>query len=150
MTEKGRIEEFQGEYRFLSNFFPSPLEVDGIRYGNAEAAFQAQKVLSEEEKREFSDLPPNVAKRKGRRVSLRPDWEEVKTEMMEKIVRAKFEENPELTRRLLETGDAELIEGNSWNDRCWGVDLRTGKGENRLGLILMKIRQEKRESLGRK
>ena len=148
--KSGRIDEFQGEYRFLSNFFPSPVEMDGIRYGNAEAAFQAQKVLTEEEKREFSDLPPNDAKRKGRGVRLRPDWEEVKTEMMEKVVRAKFRQNPELARLLLATGDAELVEGNSWNDRCWGVDLRTGEGENRLGRILMKIREEERETLGRK
>ena len=143
--KNGKIDEFRGEYRFLSNFHPSPLTVDGIGYPNAEAAFQAQKSLSDGVKREFSNLFPGEAKKKGRRVKLRPDWEEVKTEMMEKVVRAKFAQNPALAKLLRETGNAELVEGNTWNDRCWGVDLLTGEGENRLGLILMKIRDEIRE-----
>ena len=137
-----KIYEFQGKYRFLSNFYPSLVNVDGIEYANAEAAFQAQKTLSEAERREFAQLSPAVAKRKGRRVKLRSDWEEVKTELMEKIVRAKFMQNSELKKKLIETGTAELIEGNSWGDRVWGVDVKTGVGENRLGKILMKIRKE--------
>lgn len=78
----------------------------------------------------------------GRRVKLRPDWEQVKTAVMEEVVRAKFTQNPDLAALLLSTGDAELIEGNTWGDTCWGVDLRTGRGENRLGRILMKVRAE--------
>ena len=138
------IKEFRDEYFFLSNFFASPLEFEGIRYLNSEAAFQAQKCKTEEEKRTFSYLNPSEAKRKGRRVGIREDWEEVKDDMMYQVVKAKFEQNDDLLDRLLETGFQELQEGNTWNDRYWGVDLRTGKGLNHLGQILMRIREETR------
>lgn len=83
-----------------------------------------------------------MAKRQGRQVALREDWEEVKVGLMEEVVRAKFFQNPDLGKRLLATGDTPLVEGNTWGDTCWGVDTRTGQGENHLGLILMKIRGE--------
>ena len=73
---------------------------------------------------------------------MRPDWEQVKLGIMEEIVRAKFTQHPELAGRLLSTGDLQLVEGNAWHDTFWGVDLATGKGQNRLGLILMRIRAE--------
>ncbi|MFT0803343.1 NADAR family protein [Bacillus swezeyi] len=92
---------------------------------------------------EFSDLPPNLAKRKGRRVKLRPDWEEVKETFMYEIVKAKFEQNDQLKNRLLQTGESTLIEGNTWGDRVWGVC--NGIGENKLGKILMRVRNELKE-----
>ena len=140
-----KIDQFRDEYAFLSNFCEEPLEYDGVRYRSAEAAFQAQKCIEREERLAFAELRPADAKRRGRRVALRPDWEQVKTGLMEEIVRAKFTQNPNLAAHLLDTGDAELLEGNTWNDRCWGVDLKTGVGENRLGKILMKVRAELRE-----
>ena len=73
---------------------------------------------------------------------LRPDWETIKTTIMETIVRANFKQHPDLAKRLIETDDAELIEGNDWNDTFGGVDIQTGKGENHLGKILMSIREE--------
>lgn len=139
---KHEINEFTGGYRFLSNFYPAVLTWEGQTYLNSEAAFQAAKVLTAEERAPFAALDPSAAKRMGRRVPLRPDWEQVKDGVMEQVVRAKFTQNEYLGRMLLATGDAELIEGNRWGDTCWGVDLRTGKGENRLGKILMKIRAE--------
>ena len=133
---------FRGEYYFLSNFYMAPVIYNGIAYRNNEAAFQAQKDLSRSG--EFKDLTPNDAKRLGRRVKLRLDWEDVKTDIMYGIVKAKFERNPELAAKLVATGDAHLEEGNTWGDRTWGtVD---GSGRNLLGLILMKVREE----LGRK
>ena len=83
-----------------------------------------------------------MSKRAGRRVKLRKDWEEVKLRIMEEVVRAKFLQHPDLANKLIDTGDEELIEGNCWNDRFWGVDIRTGIGENNLGKILMKVRSE--------
>lgn len=136
------INQFSDRYRFLSNFQEAIITWEGLTYRNAEAAFQAAKVLTAEDRLPFTALEPGKAKRMGRQVPLRPDWEEVKTGVMEEIVRAKFTQNPHLGAMLLATGDAELIEGNRWGDHCWGVDLRTGKGENRLGRILMKIRSE--------
>lgn len=136
------INKFRNEYDFLSNFFEAPVTWEGLTYLSAEAAFQAAKVLTDEERLPFTELRAGKAKSMGRRVPLRPDWEEVKTQVMEEVVRAKFTQNPDLAARLLTTGDAQLVEGNNWGDTCWGVDMRTGKGENRLGVILMKVRAE--------
>lgn len=136
------IDRFREEYDFLSNFYPSELDYKGLHFLNAEAAFQAQKCLTKEEKMQFINLPSNKSKRLGRQVHLRPDWEDVKAEIMEEIVRAKFLQNPDIAEKLLTTGEIPIIEGNTWGDTCWGVDTRTGKGNNLLGKILMKIRNE--------
>lgn len=141
------ISTFRGENYFLSNFYEAGINYKGIHYANNEAAFQAQKCMTEKEKKEFSDLSAVDSKRKGRRVKLRPDWEQVKVGIMEEIVRAKFNQNTELAKRLVETGNCKLIEGNTWHDTYWGVDIRTGRGKNKLGLILMKVREELKKSL---
>ena len=133
------------EYAFLSNFWEAPVTYGGLTYGSNEAAFQAQKCMTEEEKLPFTEARPSKSKGMGRKVKLRPDWEQVKVGIMEEIVRAKFTQNPELGRRLAATGDRILIEGNTWGDTCWGVDTRTGEGENHLGKILMKVRGEIQE-----
>ena len=133
--------------RFLSNFFEAEVEYGGLVYSSNEAAFQAQKCLTEEEKIQFTGYGPGRSKGAGRRVKLRPDWEEVKVGIMEEIVRAKFTQHPELAAQLLATGDKILVEGNHWGDTCWGVDIRTGLGENHLGKILMKIREELRQGV---
>ena len=78
----------------------------------------------------------------GKKVALRRDWEAVKDDIMEEVVREKFLQNPELLRLLLDTGDTELTEGNRWHDTYWGVDIFSGQGLNRLGEILMKLRAE--------
>ena len=133
------ISSFRDEYFFLSNFYPVEIKLDGIVYPNAETAFQAQKTLDVEERRKFSMLKnPVQAKRLGRKVKLRDDWEEVKLDIMTEVVSQKFLQHPHLIEMLLLTGDEELIEGNKWGDRFWGVC--KGKGENHLGKILMKIR----------
>lgn len=137
------ITDFHAEgYDYLSNFYEAEVEYRGLRYGSNEAAFQAQKCMTEEEKLPFIEARPSKSKGMGRRVPLRPDWEEVKVGIMEEIVRAKFTQHPELAERLLATGDKVLIEGNHWGDTCWGVDTRTGRGENHLGKILMNVREE--------
>lgn len=136
------ITSFRGEYGFLSNMYGVEVVWDGRTYRNTESAFQSAKVLSAEERDEFCGLSGVMAKRKGRRVSLRPDWETVKDGIMEEVVRAKFEQHPELAEKLAATGDAPLMEGNAWHDTYWGVDSRTLRGENRLGEILMKVRAE--------
>jgi ribA/ribD-fused uncharacterized protein len=146
MSAISTIDSFRGKYYFLSNFFPAEVTYNGLTYQNNEAAFQAQKTYSKEERIEFTTLEPKDAKRRGRRVRLRRDWEQVKDRIMEEIVRAKFSQNEELKEQLLATGEAQLVEGNRWNDRYWGVDIRSGVGENHLGKILMKVRSELRIS----
>ena len=136
------ITSFRGEFDFLSNFYDAPVEYDGVLYLNNEAAFQAQKCIAREERYAFAYLSAVKAKRKGRQMKLRDDWDRVKVGLMEEIVRSKFCQNPRLAARLLATGDALLAEGNDWHDTFWGVDSATGKGENHLGKILMRIREE--------
>jgi len=142
------ITDFHADgYTFLSNFYEASVTYHGLTYKNNEAAFQAQKCMTEEERLPFTEYGPGKSKSMGRKVQLRPDWEEVKFKLMEEIVRAKFHQHPELAWRLLGTEDKILIEGNHWGDTCWGVDIRTGQGENHLGKILMKVREELKNNL---
>lgn len=141
MTEKA-IVRFRGENGFLSNMYAAAFEWDGRTYQNAEAAFQSAKSLNAEERAAFGGLSGAVAKRQGKKVLLRRDWEKVKVGIMEEVVRAKFMQNPDLAKKLAETGDAQLMEGNNWHDTFWGVDAASLEGENHLGEILMKIRAE--------
>lgn len=138
------IRQFRGDFFFLSNFYNCPVAYKQLTYTNNEAAFQAQKCVSDTERIQFTKLSPSEAKRLGRRVSLRKDWEDVKVSIMEEVVRAKFTQNAELADKLLATGDAHLEEGNTWGDRVW--ETVNGIGANQLGIILMKIRDEIRES----
>lgn len=138
----GEIMTFRGKFDFLSNMHAATFEWDGRTYRNSEAAFQSAKSLDPAVRDEFSEMTGVVAKREGKKVKLRGDWESVKDEIMEEVVRAKFSQNPDLLQKLIDTGDIELMEGNAWHDAYWGVDLKTGKGENHLGIILMKIRAE--------
>lgn len=140
------ITRFRGENEFLSNFYESPVTFEGLTYGSSEAAFQAQKCMTYEERRAFTEYRPMDSKKAGRNVQIRPDWDAVKVGVMEGIIRAKFTQNPGLAAKLLATGDCELVEGNNWHDLFWGADGKTGEGEKHLGRILMKIRDELRRS----
>jgi N-glycosidase YbiA len=136
------IEHFEGEYAFLSNFWPSPIVLDRITHPTVEHAYQAAKADNRLERERLASLPtPGAAKRAGRKVTLRSDWERVKVGIMEDLVRRKFAD-PDLAERLLATGEAELVEGNAWNDRFWGVC--RGEGRNELGKVLMRVRAELR------
>ena len=133
------IDKFENEYAFLSNFYEKDITLYGITYRNAEAAFQAQKTFDLDIKSNFQTLNASLAKYLGKRIKLRSDWEDVKNEVMEYVIRAKFSD-PELRDMLINTGDQEIIEGNTWNDTYWGMC--RGKGHNQLGKTLMKIRKE--------
>ena len=132
------INAFRKEYFFLSNFYKCNVTYNGITFNSSEAAFQAQKCPARAA--EFSKLDASDAKAMGRHVTLRRDWESVKDNAMYEIVKAKFTQNETLKERLLATGDSELVEGNDWNDKYWGVC--NGYGKNMLGKILMRIRTE--------
>jgi len=137
------IDRFEGRYFFLSNFFEIPVYYEGISYPSSEHAFQAGKTNNPQERlRIAAELTPAKAKRAGRGLVLRPDWEDVKNNVMEEVLREKFR-YPHMKNELLATEDEELIEGNWWGDTYWGVS--NGIGENHLGKILMKLRQEFRE-----
>ena len=138
----GVIDSFRGKYGFLSNFYSSDVEWEGLVYSSSEAAFQAGKCLTREERLRFTTMSPKVSKSEGKRVSLRPDWETVKVQIMYDVVKSKFSQNEFLKNALLDTGNSMLIEGNIWHDRTWGVC--RGVGENYLGKILMLVRKELR------
>ncbi len=137
------INSFQGNYYFLSNFYSCPVTWDGITYQNSEAAFQSAKVLDKDIRKTFANLNPSDAKRKGRHVLLRPDWEDVKYDIMYEIVYAKFSQNDVLKAKLLDTYHQHLEEGNTWGDKVWGTV--HGIGENHLGKILMRVRDVLRD-----
>lgn len=134
------INNFDGKYAFLSNFYPATVFYETRKYPSAEHAFQAAKTQIYEEIIEIQNAPtPGRAKRLGRKCTLRPDWEEVKDDVMYKIVKDKFVRNPDLSSALIKTSEEKLVEGNNWGDHYWGVD---GHGKNRLGQILMRVRSE--------
>lgn len=142
------IDNFNGEFAFLSNFYPSTFMHYGIVYPTNEHFFQAMKTTDLKEKLAIADAPtPGIAKRLGRTVNLRPDWELIKDDMMRLGLVLKFKK-PNLRKKLLATGDAELIEGNTWHDNTWGsctCEKCGNKGENRLGKMLMDLRDELQE-----
>lgn len=137
-TDTSPITSFRGDFKFLSNFAITPFVYDGQPYTNAEAAFQAQKILDLKKREKFSFYDPKTAKRMGRTGSLRHDWEDVKLDIMENILYAKFTSNDTLRLQLLSTGNRLIIEGNTWGDIFWGVC--NGVGENHLGKLLIRVR----------
>ncbi len=139
------IEKFDGEYAFLSNFHPCWIAYEGIVYPTSEHAFQAAKTLDTTERQRIAAIAtPGGAKRAGKKVTLRPNWNTERVNVMLTILRLKFAD-PELRSKLLSTGEQELIEGNTWNDTFWGVC--RGKGQNMLGKLLMRVRSDERHGV---
>ena len=152
------INKFEGKYRFLSNFYPSEIEHQGILYPSVEHFYVAMKVNDQQlingkyytpgDFREMiASIPdPGKIKRIGRSAKLRSDWDEQKFKVMNWGVRQKFRKEP-LREMLLSTGDQLLVEGNWWHDNIFGscsCEKCGDKGENRLGKILMDVRAELR------
>ena len=128
---------FRNNYYFLSNMFPCTISYNGRTYKCVESAFQAQKDLSNAYK--FEEIDGFAAKKYGRRVNLRKDWDNVKVKIMKEILIAKFTQNPELLTKLKDITEP-IIEENTWNDTFWGVC--NGRGENHLGKLLEEIKVE--------
>jgi ribA/ribD-fused uncharacterized protein len=140
------IVEFDGENEFLSNFYYSSIFYEGIVYPTNEHFFQAMKTLDPKERKEIAAADtPGKAKRMGRSVTLRPDWERIKVDVMRTGLMLKFTDAA-LAEKLLATGDEELVEGNWWHDQTWGScfcpDHCRTPGRNLLGMLLMEVRKE--------
>ena len=140
------IDFFDGEYAFLSNFYNASCIFEEKLYSTVEHAFQAAKSLDHAERDWIAAAgSPGLAKRLGRRINLRPDWEKVKFDVMEECLRSKFADSI-LKQKLLATGDEELVEGNYWHDNTYGncscEKCKDIVGRNMLGNILMKLRTE--------
>lgn len=139
-TNTGTIDGFVNEHYFMSNFYRSSLWIDEKKYPSAEHAYHAHKTLDPAVSETISHAKTAwEAKRLGRCVQLRPDWDDVKVDIMTKILRAKFE-NPLIRTLLIATSPKKLINRNSWNDKFWGVC--RGEGLNTLGVLLENLRDE--------
>lgn len=145
------INSFSGRYAFLSNFYPCVIEHQGLKYSSVETFYVAMKADTDQyingkyyTSGDFREMiskldNPGLAKKIGRQVKLRKDWDSKKLEFMNWAVREKFKDES-LKELLLLTGEQELVEGNWWGDTFWGVC--NGKGQNNLGKILMSVRDE--------
>lgn len=142
------INKFEGKYEFLSNFYPSRITIDSVSYPTVEHAFQSAKTRSFLKRIEISKLDtPREAKKAGRQVELRSDWETIKDQVMYDCLKEKFKIK-ELKEKLLATGNEELVEGTTWHDNYWGncscEKCRNIEGKNILGKTLMRLREELR------
>ncbi len=139
------IKEFQKEYRWLSNFtfFEAPLVYQEMKFPTNEHFYVAMKTKDVEVRKQVSEHPLKGVKKFGQTLTVREDWKGIRLGVMLYGLRYKFSENnPILRQKLIDTGDQELQEGNYWNDKFWGVCLKTGEGENNLGSLLMQVRDE--------
>lgn len=138
-TPDAKIEQFQGYYRWLSNFSPCKVMLDGIEYDSVENAYQAAKTLDPEIHKSFQHIKPGHAKKLSESLIIREDWDIVKVPIMRDLLLQKFSA-PAYKKLLMETGSRVIEEGNEWGDIFWGVCLSTGKGKNMLGKLIMSIR----------
>lgn len=135
------VSGFFGPHRFLSNFYPATVEMDGFYYPTVEHAYQAAKSDDEFVRLEVASLlSPSAAKHRGQSIAVRPGWWDMQLAVMYILVRDKFTRHGDLANRLRATGSARLVEANDWGDTFWGVC--RGRGSNHLGEILMRVRQE--------
>lgn len=144
LVGKETIDKFDGNFRFLSNFYATNITYNGLRFTSTEAAYQASKCKFFEERELFTTLSPSQSKRLGKNVRIREDWNKIKLRVMYDLVNIKFKKEP-LRGKLLDTNDLYLIEGNTWGDNFWGCvrnDKDIWRGRNMLGNILMKVRDE--------
>lgn len=137
---KQDILTFDGEFRFLSNFYSSPFVYGDVIYPTVENFYQAMKTKDQAKREHIATLSPGKAKGAGRSLVIREDWEGIKVDVMLLGLRKKFGEHEGLRNRLMATYPAHLQEGNTWGDKFWGVC--NGEGENNLGKLLMQVRDE--------
>jgi len=140
------IDKFIDEEFFLSNFYISPFIYNGKEYKSVEHAFQAAKADNEPEQDWIRLMDtPGKAKRNGMKVHLRKDWESVKENIMLELLKIKFSD-PVLKMKLKDTKNYNLVEGNYWHDNFFGnctcQNCKDIEGKNKLGKMLMLIRQE--------
>lgn len=142
--QSNAIAEFQGSYRFLSNFWTCAIADGGMVYASVEHAYQASKFPPGQRNAFIQpSMTAGMAKREGHGAILTPDWNDRKVSIMRRLLYHKFRDNTDLQAQLLQTGDRQLVEGNHWGDTFWGVC--NGKGRNFLGMLLMEVRQTLRQ-----
>lgn len=137
------ITEFKDEYRWLSNFYPSPFVYNNIHFATNEHFYQAHKAVRRDEFLRVASSPtPGAAKKLGRTVQMLDQWDIYKEQIMYTGLSHKFSTHPKLKQLLIDTYPRMLIEGNWWGDKYWGICLKTNEGENRLGHLQMILREQ--------
>ena len=141
------IKSFKDNYRWLSNFEPVKIVYEGIEYSSVEHAYMSAKSDDMEWKSKCADkqIPAKKIKADSKNIILKSDWEEIKINVMRECINQKFSQEPFKTK-LDNTGDVLIEEGNWWNDLFWGVDIKTGEGENNLGKLIMDKRLKNRKN----
>lgn len=129
----------------MSNFFPVNIQSRHLTFPSVEHAYVAAKSTDKAVWEHVATLTAGQAKRFGRELEIRQDWDERKLEFMTILVRRKFA-HPFMMKMLQDTGGAEIVEGNFWHDNFWG-NCSCSKcvnipGVNNLGRILMEIRDD--------
>lgn len=137
------ILKFNKEHKWLSNFMPCTIVLDGRTYPSVEHAYMSAKSDDIQWKQTCTDenIKPSKIKKMSKDIVLVDNWESIKVEVMRECLNQKFSQEPYKTL-LLETGDTFIQEGNYWGDTFWGVDLNSNSGENRLGKLIMEIREK--------
>lgn len=148
LLESRDILEFSGEHRWLSNFWAVSVRFDGMVFPSVEHAYQAAKAADPIDRLLFQQGTAGQAKRRGRTIAVRSDWEAIKIGVMRDLLAEKFADGSDLAQRLIDTWPALLVEGNTWGDTFWGVC--RGKGRNHLGELLMARRQALRSAAMRR
>lgn len=137
-------EEFPMRGRWVDNWFSnmviSPITINGVVWASVENYYQSRKAKTEKEADLFLTYSPSDAKKMGRRVEIREDWDKLKETFMLTVLVVKFNQ-PAWKQRLLDTEEELIVEWNNWGDKYWGVDIRSFEGQNRLGEILMEVRK---------
>ena len=135
---------FNGEYRWLSNFYPVKILYEGVSYPSVEHAYVAAKTIDPNKRRLISNMTAGYAKKYGRQIQIRDDWDDVKSDIMFGLLAEKFSQK-KFIELLLSTNNMYLEETNTWGDTYWGVC--NGVGENQLGKMLMNIRSALQEMM---
>lgn len=135
------ITEFRKEYNWLSNFANVKIILDDIVYQSVEHAYMSEKSDDVEWKLFCSNInnSASVVKAESKKIIIKHNWDKIKLDVMEKCLIQKYNTEPYKTK-LLETKNIYIQEGNNWNDKFWGVCLKTNKGKNHLGKLIMYIR----------
>lgn len=136
------IKEFKGENRWLSNFAPCKIILEGNEYKSVEHAYMSAKCDDLTWKQFCRDTEkPGDVKKASKNIKLLQNWDNIKIDIMKTCVEQKFSQEP-YKSKLIATGNMELIEGNTWGDKFWGVSLKDNEGQNQLGRIIMKVREK--------
>lgn len=134
---------FKGDMAWASNFYPSEIMYLGDVFPTAEHLYQMFKTKDPKEREALKACKTAVqVRRLSRKVTLREDWDLMKFDVMRSVQMLKYTNNKELASKLKDTKDEDLVEWNYWGDKYWGKCLRTGEGENNLGLILQDVKRK--------